>query len=261
MTAPALLALDFDGVICDTAHEGYRSAWHVCREVIPALSEAAPTDQAQRFVRLRPVLEHGWEFPLLMLAILDGIPEATIWESFQTTCRQQLLERYRVTPKQLAVLMDEARDGAIRRNLDDWLAGQALYPGMADRLRAILSSDILLYIITTKEARFANTLLETHGVAVPTDRIWGKERARPKAELLRSLAAAHTIPFRNIWFVEDRLQTIRAVQGEADLAAVGLFLALWGYIMPKDPDAAARDPRIVPLSLDRFCQDFSAWAR
>jgi phosphoglycolate phosphatase-like HAD superfamily hydrolase len=166
-----------------------------------------------------------------------------------------------VTPKQLAARFDAARDGAIRGNLDAWLAGQALYPGMADRLSAILQSRVLVYVITTKEARFAHKLLETHGVAVPTDRIWGKERARPKAELLRVLAAAHEIPFRDIWFVEDRLQTIRAVQREADLAAVGLFLALWGYIMPRDREIAARDPRIVSLSLERFCRDFCAWTK
>jgi phosphoglycolate phosphatase-like HAD superfamily hydrolase len=169
------------------------------------------------------------------------------------------LEKYRVTPKQLAARMDAARDDAIRRNLDGWLAGQALYPGMAERLRAILRSDVVIYIITTKEGRFAQTLLETHGVAVPQERVWGKERARPKAELLRVLARDHKIQFRDVWFVEDRLQTIRTVEREADLAQVGLFLALWGYIMPKDPETAQRDPRIVSLSLDRFCQDFSTW--
>lgn len=259
MIAPALLALDFDGVICDTAHEGYRSAWQVCRGLIPHLDETPPSALASTFVRLRPVLEHGWEFPVLVLAILDGIPEATIWESFQTSCRERLLEKYRATPKQLAARFDAVRDGAIRRDLDGWLAGQALYPGMADRLRAMLQSHVLVYVVTTKEARFAHKLLETHGVTVPTERIWGKERARPKAELLRVLAAAHEIPFRDIWFVEDRLQTIRTVQQEADLAAIGLFLALWGYIMPRDRDAAAHDGRIVPLSLDRFCREFSAW--
>jgi phosphoglycolate phosphatase-like HAD superfamily hydrolase len=256
---PRLLALDFDGVVCDTAHEGARSAWQVCRELIPRLGEAASPAYASMFVRLRPVLEHGWEFPLLMLAILDGIPEATIWGSFQSTCRERLLEKFHVTPKQLAARMDAARDCAIRRNRDEWLAGQALYPGMADRLRAVLQSDVLVYIITTKEGRFTRVLLDTHGVAVPPEHVWGKERARPKAELLRVLARDHAIPFRDIWFVEDRLQTIRSVQRETDLAEIGLFLAVWGYIMPKDPETAARDSRIVSLSLERFSQDFSTW--
>jgi phosphoglycolate phosphatase-like HAD superfamily hydrolase len=261
VTAPKLLALDFDGVICDTVREGCRSAWQVCREFVQLNGDAPPPELASLFVRLRPVVEHGWEFPVLVLAILDGIPEATIWEAFQTTCRERLLEKYRLTPRQLAARFDAVRDRAIANSLDDWLADQSLYPGMADRLRAILASGVTLYVITTKEGRFAHTLLETHGVTMPADRVWGKEHARPKPELLRVLAKAHSLRYRDIWFVEDRLKTLQAVRREAQLAEVGLYLALWGYVMPTDRDKAAADPRIVPLSLDQFCQDFSAWTK
>jgi hypothetical protein len=31
--------------------------------------------------------------------------------------------------------------------------------------------------------------------------------------------------------------------------------------MPTDTEEAARDPRIAPLVLEQFCQDFSAWRR
>jgi phosphoglycolate phosphatase-like HAD superfamily hydrolase len=261
VTAPKLLALDFDGVICDTAREGCRSAWQVCREFVKLNGDVPPPDVAPLFVRLRPVVEHGWEFPVLVLAILDGIPEATIWEAFQTTCRSRILEKYRVTPRQLAARFDAVRDRAIARSVDGWLAGQGLYPGMADRLRAILTGGVTLYVVTTKEGRFAHKLLETHGVIMPAERVWGKEQARPKPDLLRVLAKAHAVPYRDIWFVEDRLKTLQAVEREADLQAVGLFLALWGYIMPTDRETAARNPRIVPLPLDRFCQDFAAWTK
>ena len=261
MTRPALLALDFDGVICDTAREACRSAWQVCRELVALNGDTPPPELMSMFVRLRPVLEHGWEFPVLVLAILDGIPEATLREAFQTTVRQQVLEKYRLTPRELAARVDGVRDRAIRRGLDEWLADQALYPGMADRLRTSLERQELIYVITTKEGRFAQKLLETHGVTLPPERVWGKEQARPKPELLRVLAKTHGLAYRDIWFVEDRLKTLQAVEREADLAAVGLYLALWGYVLPMDRDAAARDPRIIPLSLDQFCGDLSAWTK
>jgi len=261
VTEPKLLALDFDGVICDTVREGCRSAWQVCREFLPLDGDVPPPELASLFVRLRPVVEHGWEFPVLVLSILDGIPEATIWEAFQTTCRERVLEKYRVTPRQLAARFDAVRDRAIAKSLDDWLADQGLYPGMAARLRAVLAGGITLYVITTKEGRFAHTLLETHGVTMPLDRVWGKEQARPKPELLRVLAKTHGLAYRDIWFVEDRLKTLQAVAREAPLADVGLYLALWGYVMPTDRDKVAADPRIVPISLEQFCQDFSAWTK
>jgi phosphoglycolate phosphatase-like HAD superfamily hydrolase len=259
VTAPRLLALDFDGVICDTVHEGCRSAWQVCREFVKLNGDGPPPELASLFVRLRPVLEHGWEFPVLVLAILDGIPEATIWEAFQTVVRPRVLEKHRVTPPELGARFDAVRDRAIAVSLDGWLADQGLYPGMAERLRAILGGGVTLYVITTKEGRFAHKLLETHGVVLPAEQVWGKEQARPKPELLRVLAKAHGVAYRDIWFVEDRLKTLQAVTREPDLAEIGLYLALWGYVMPTDRRVAAQDPRLVPLTLDRFCGDFAAW--
>ena len=259
MTAPKLLALDFDGVICDTVREGCRSAWQVCRELVALNGETPPPELASLFVRLRPVVEHGWEFPVLLLAILDGVPEDAIWKTFQTTCRERILQKYRVTPRQLAARFDAVRDRTIAKSLDSWLADQALYPGMADRLRGILAGRVALYVVTTKEGRFAHTLLERHGVTMPAERVWGKEQARPKPELLRVLARSRGLAYRDLWFVEDRLKTLRAVEREADLSEVGLFLALWGYLMPTDGGTATADPRVVPLTLEQFCRDFSAW--
>jgi phosphoglycolate phosphatase-like HAD superfamily hydrolase len=261
VTEPKLLALDFDGVICDTVREGCRSAWQVCRELAPLDGDAPPPELASRFVHLRPVVEHGWEFPVLLLAILDGIPEPTIWNAFQTTCHERILGKYRVTPRQLAARFDAVRDRTIATSLDAWLADQGLYPGIADRLRAVLDSGTVLYVITTKEGRFAHTLLETHGVRMPADRVWGKEQSRPKPELLRVLAKTHGLAYGDIWFVEDRLKTLQAVTCEPDLADVGLYLALWGYVMPTDRDKVAGDPRIVPMSLDQFCGNFSVWKK
>ena len=259
MAGPKLLALDFDGVICDTVREGCRSAWQVCREFVKLDGDVPPPELKAKFVRLRPVLESGWEFPVLVLCILDGIPEATIFRSFQTECRRRILDKYRVTPKELAARFDAVRDRAIARSLVGWLADQGLYPGMAERLQAVLRGETEVYVITTKEGRFAHKLLEIHGVTMPADRVWGKEQARPKPELLRVLARERGVEYGNIWFVEDRLKTLQSVEREGDLTEMGLFLATWGYVMPTDKDEAARGRRIVSLTLERFCQEFSSW--
>jgi phosphoglycolate phosphatase-like HAD superfamily hydrolase len=94
---------------------------------------------------------------------------------------------------------------------------------------------------------------------MPADRVWGKEQARPKPELLRVLARERGVGYGDIWFVEDRLKTLQSVEREGDLTEMGLFLATWGYVMPTDKDEAARDRRIVSLTLERFCQEFSSW--
>jgi len=259
MPAPAILALDFDGVVCDTVREGCRSAWQVCRELVGFPGERPAPEAAAAFVRLRPALEHGWEFPVLTLAIADGIPEPEILAGFQSVWRRRLLDKYRLDPAQLAARFDEVRDRTIAKSMDDWLADQALYPGMAARLNAALAGGIRIFVITTKEGRFAHRLLEVHGVRLPIERVWGKEAKRPKPELLRVLRQQEAVEYERIWFVEDRLKTLQAVTREPDLAGVGLFLALWGYVMPGDQGEAAATPRLTPLTLERFCGAFDTW--
>ncbi len=67
--------------------------------------------------------------------------------------------------------------------------------------------------------------------------------------------------FNDIWFVEDRLKTLRAVERQADLDAMGLFLATWGYTTSAERAEVAAERRITPLTLEQFCSDFSSWTR
>ena len=261
MTAPKVLALDFDGVICDTVREAFRSAWQVCREIRGGGDENPPPGVAAAFIRLRPVLEFGWEFPVVVLALLEGADEPTLLRDFQNTWRQRILTKYHLTPADFASRIDAARDRAIRSSLTDWLAEQGPYPGVADKLRTALTEGVRIFVLTTKEGRFAHTLLETHGVMLPADQVWGKEQAHPKAELLRILRRENAVTFADIWFVEDRLKTLQSVEQQPDLTEVRLFLATWGYTTPSDREGAARDPRMIPITLEQFCGDFAGWTR
>lgn len=261
MTTPKILALDFDGVICDTAHETLTSTWQVYREIWGADGDDPSPEAAAAFHRMRPALEIGWEAPVLLRAILEGVPEATLLREFQTTWRLRIVEVNRLDPADLAARFDAARDAWIRRDPPGWIASNHFYPGIADRLRALVGGDVRVFVITTKEGRFAHLLLEANGVTLPAAHVWGKERTRPKADLLRVLRQEEGVDYRDIWFVEDRLPTLRAVQQQADLAAVGLFLATWGYNTPAEQDEAAADQRITTLTLEQFCGDFSGWTR
>jgi phosphoglycolate phosphatase-like HAD superfamily hydrolase len=261
VTAPKVLALDFDGVICNTVREGLRSAWQVCREIRGGGDAIPPPEVGAAFVRLRPVLEVGWEFPVLLLALLDGVSDAVLLRDFQATWRQRILTKYHLTPADLESRFDSARDRVIQRSLTDWLSDQGPYPGVPDKLRTVLKEEVRIFVLTTKEKRFAHKLLEIHGVILPADQVWGKEQVHPKAELLRILRRENAVAFADIWFVEDRLKTLQSVEQQPDLTAVRLFLATWGYTTPTDREEAARDPRITPLTLEQFCGDFSGWTR
>ncbi|WP_193195490.1 HAD family hydrolase [Nostoc sp. MG11] len=256
-SSPKILALDFDGVICDGLIEYFEVAWRTyCQIWLPA-NDTPPDDLALRFYRLRPVIETGWEMPVLIKALVDGIPDEKILQEWVTITPQILLDD-KLQAKDIGAKLDNLRDEWIITDLDGWLSLHRFYPGVIEKLKLTIAST-KLYIVTTKEGRFVQQLLQQEGVNLPPTAIFGKEVKRPKYEILQELIQAADEKAVNVWFVEDRLKTLQLVQQQTDLENVKLFLADWGYNTQAEREAAQNEPRIQLLSLSQFAKDFSAW--
>ena len=68
-----IVALDFDGVLCDSARETALSAWRAGAVYWPEWDRAAASEsQIGRFIQLRPHLETGYQSVLIMRMIADG---------------------------------------------------------------------------------------------------------------------------------------------------------------------------------------------
>ncbi|WP_017318162.1 HAD family hydrolase [Mastigocladopsis repens] len=260
MTAnsPTILALDFDGVICDGLIEYFEVAWRTYCQVWLPEQETPSIDLASKFYRLRPVIETGWEMPVLVKALVEEIAEERILQEWAKIA-QELLLRDNVKATEIGSKLDKIRDEWIATDLDGWLSLHKFFQGVKEKLKATATSTVKLYIITTKEGRFAQQLLKQGGVEIPREVIFGKEVKRSKHEILRELIqGTNTLP-DSVWFVEDRLKTLQLVQQQPDLNEVKLFLADWGYNTPTEKVTAQNDPRIQVLSLTKFAQDFSEW--
>ncbi len=68
-------ALDFDGVICDGLIEYFASTKRAYQQI---RSEEIDDCLAPNFYKLRPVIETGWEMPILLRALALEIDEAKI---------------------------------------------------------------------------------------------------------------------------------------------------------------------------------------
>jgi phosphoglycolate phosphatase-like HAD superfamily hydrolase len=257
-SSPTILALDFDGVICDGLIEYFEVAWRTyCKIWLPA-DNTPPDDLALRFYRLRPVIETGWEMPVLIKALLDGISDEKILQEWTKITPQILLED-KLQAREIASKLDHLRDEWIATDLEGWLSLHKFYPGVIEKIKLTLASEIQLFIVTTKEGRFVQQLLQQEGVIIPPSAIFGKEVKRPKYEILRELIqSANTQPV-SLWFVEDRIKTLQLVQQQGDLEDVKLFLADWGYNTQPERKAAQDDQRIKLLSLSQFAKSFSDW--
>jgi phosphoglycolate phosphatase-like HAD superfamily hydrolase len=253
-TGNSILALDFDGVICNGLPEYFQSSWLVYSQMWSVPAAPAPAELFPTFARLRPLIEHGWEMPLLVWALQQNIPEEQIINGW-TNLATQILADHQLSSKDVVRVLDEVRDRSIEQDLPAWLNLQSCYPGTIAKLLA-LPANIHPVIITTKDGRFTRQLLEAQGIQLPADAIFGKEGKQSKANTLRQLLTSQP---DQIWFVEDRLPTLQTVSQQPDLNSVQLFLADWGYNTPAERAAAANNDRVKLLSIDQFCQDTSSW--
>ncbi|SRR5579883_320481 len=254
--APTILALDFDGVLCNGLKEYFQTAWRAYCTLWHVPTQTPPPGLAERFYQTRPVVETGWEMPLLIRSLLLGTAEADILLNWATIV-QELTARDGVEPAQLAAEVDAIRDRWITADLKSWLAEQEFYPGVIAQLQAWQTTPLQVVIISTKEGRFIQALLSQHHVDFTRLKILGKEVKRPKHQTLRELIADS--PSAIVWFVEDRLKTLQLIRAQSDLDRVKLFLADWGYNTPAERSLVANEPLIKLLSLHQFSQDFSTW--
>lgn len=257
MTAPGILALDFDGVLCDGMREYFEAAWRAYRRLQPSIPPEPPRGLFEGFATLRPVVESGWEMPLVIHAVLASAAEPELLRDWRP---EAWLRQLGVPREMITAELDRVRDEWIAADEPGWLDHHRFYPGVIERVRRVAGGSTRVAVVTTKEGRFALKLLERQGVQLDAEHVVGKEARRPKREILKTLIARHVAgDAARLWFVEDRLKTLEDAARDPSLDGAGLFLAEWGYNTPEERAAARRAGRIRLLSLARFRLDFAAW--
>jgi phosphoglycolate phosphatase-like HAD superfamily hydrolase len=254
-TMPTLLALDFDGVICDGRLEYFQSGWRTYCRVWNAPTTDPPAGLSDRYRRLAAVVETDRDVVLLVRALMLQIPDHEILETWYTLA-PQLLAKDQVTEARVVESFIQVRDEWIARDRAGWLACQPFYPGIRERLQEILASPVKLVIVTNRSQRFAQELLQVEGIFLPDDQVFGKHGDRPKFKVLQHLKASKN---PTIWFVEDHVKALHLVEQQPDLRDVQMFLTDWGLNTPAVRASIQTNPRIRLLSLTQFLQDFTAW--
>lgn len=253
---PTVLALDYDGVLCDGMKEYFQTAWQAYCNLWKLEDRTPPPGLAERFYRVRPLIATGWEMPMLLRALCLGYTETEMAEDWEGLS-QQLVLQSGLTATALAAEVDGVRDRWISTDPESWLAEQVLYPGVVERIPLWLDA-VQVVIISTKEGRFIQQLLQQHGIDLTNLRVFGKEVKQSKHQILRELKAEQSQD-AVFWFVEDRLKTLETVQKQPDLIDVQLFLATWGYNTDAERASITTNSTIHSITLEQFCQDFSVW--
>ena len=222
----SVLALDFDGVLCDSARETGITGWKAAGMLWGDMAEALPPARLlDAYWRARPVIETGYEAIAMMRLLKDGEHPDVLLADFSERL-PETVARSGADAGELKRLYAAVRDRWIQEDPQGWLALSPLYPGTAETLRA-LPQGTECYIVTTKQERFVERLLAHHGVGFDAARIYGLDRRMKKEAVLRELMGRHR--GRPVDFVEDRLATLKRLSMQPDLAPVRLHIACWGY--------------------------------
>jgi phosphoglycolate phosphatase-like HAD superfamily hydrolase len=230
MTHSTIIALDFDGVICDSAVETAITGWKAATQLWQDMPTDIPYGIIDNFRLIRPIIETGYEAILAMRLLYLQQPIEVIYHDYAHKMAA-LMQEINITTHDLKHLFGVTRDQWIATDLADWITMNPLFDGIAAKLQQ-LSQQHTWYIITTKQERFVKYILQAHSIKLADEHIFGLDRNMSKVEVLKKLLTTH--PNTTLYFVEDRLPTLLNVSKTDALSSVKLIFALWGYNTAED---------------------------
>lgn len=245
------LALDFDGVICDSIAECLLVGYNAFRAFTcsgPAVSRYEEIPAAQRAAArsLRPYIRSGEDYVYIYHAFSENA-EITDQAAFDSFCvlhaglRDSYLDAFYSQRERMAVQFPS-----------HWINLNPLYPGMRNFLRRYKKPE-RLFIVSTKRAAYILQLLRGHGIPFSPDHVLGTHSSGPKPAVLRALIQKQKPGARLLFFVDDQVDTLLKINSP-DICCI---LARWGYTGP-DQVASARQADLTVMDLPQFYKTFRA---
>lgn len=213
-----VLALDFDGVLWDSAGE----CFEIGKRAFSELEGRSVPESVRReaFLRGRPLARTGHDFYLL-LKLLEEEPQRDLgsyaYKDF-VAYRAKHAEQARRFDKVFYHLRAHFRE----TETQEWISWQGAYPEMLGLLDEIEKSFPKIALATTKDTASAQKLLGTTGRDWP---VFGKEFSEHKADQIAGIATHFSVETDQILFVDDLLENLEQVIPTGALVA----LAAWGY--------------------------------
>jgi phosphoglycolate phosphatase-like HAD superfamily hydrolase len=245
--AVKLLALDFDGVICDSAREAFVVAVRSFEAAFPeqrlAPSAEADAELFARFVEGMPLGNRAEDYAVLLAAIISGVPlpDQAAYDGFRARIDAGRLRAFHKRFYRVRAAWAEADPAG-------WLARMSPYPGFCELLRR-RAGDVRLAIATAKDRGSVRRLLAAYGVLDLFEGgfVLDKEAGEKKREHVTKLAALVGCALAEVTFVDDKVNHLE------DVAPLGTrcVLARWGYNGPREWRRAG-DHGFLVCGLDDF---------
>ena len=245
-----VLALDFDGVVCDSLRECFATALATYEELHPESPlirrlrgrcgdgrwhglDVADDPIAISFEAMAPLGNRAEDFGVALRAV-EGFLELTdqgAYNAFYATIDGEWLERFHAA-------FYEQRDRARAFDLHGWVDLHRSYPAFHELLRR-RSSETTLALATAKDRRSAELLLDRMGIGglFAPEQVYDKETGTSKTAHLTAISRYTGADFEAITFVDDKVNHLETV------APLGVrpVLAGWGHNTPREHELARKN--------------------
>lgn len=222
-----LLALDFDGVVWDSAGECY----HTALDAYDELYGVRPEVSAERFREARWLARTGHDFGVI-LQIQMKQPQVN-WEEFSKgefalikDSQPEFCERFNEVFYRLRSVKRDS-------DFEGWASSQRPYPEFVSQVPALIEAFGQVAIATTKDEASARKLLASADFDFP---ILGKEFSTDKALQMAELQRRFSVQPDRIVFVDDLIDNLERVRTTGARVA----LADWGYNVPAERQHAVQ---------------------
>jgi phosphoglycolate phosphatase-like HAD superfamily hydrolase len=242
-----VLALDFDGVLCDSSREVFVVAVDTFADLEPsaglldeltALRENTVAGGGEyrdasiygRFIDLLPLGNRAEDFGVSLRAIDEGVAigDQAAYDDFYRALGQPWLDTFHSRFYECRAKLREA-------DPEGWLRLHLPYPGLADALRRH-TDHCKPAVATAKDSHSVRLLLDELGFGGVFERelILDKETGVEKTHHLRALRERTNAEFTDITFVDDKVNHLVRV---AELG-VRPVLAGWGFNSDREHELA-----------------------
>ncbi len=219
-----VLALDFDGVICDSLDECLLTAYNAYqkeRGVLSFLDSVNDIDMKLRnaFQRWRYLVRPAGEYGLLLDVLLHGEP---------TLLPQNFEERRQSEVARIAKferLFFQTRRELRQRSLEKWSGLHRLYSEFREYWPSVKKGFEQHYIVTTKDMTSVLYFNDKWRLGFKREHIFTKDNSAAKANSVACIASENGIGCESVVFVDDHPDHLSDV---APTNAVCCWAA-WGY--------------------------------
>ena len=237
--AQNILALDFDGVICDSARECLYTAY-ACYGPVAGFQPASNLREISQsvrgpFFRMRPFVRDGKDYIVILNLILgqEAVSRQRDFDRRSQELLPDLCASMGVSdPRALEEVFQEHRRTMRQRDEASWMEMNPLYAGVEAGLRSCRSHFDRIYVTTSKPSDAAVKILHYQKIDLATDHVYGYDRVRRARGKNGHLAHLHDLtgtPYSHIHFVDDQVSHLQS----ASELGVGCYHATWGYTTPE----------------------------